>query len=59
MAFISLIGTLRSYVKIYKATYKARLIRQRDHLKEQRKYFDEEVEKVRTTLQTQREELVI
>lgn len=44
---------------LYKATYKARLIRQRDHLKEQRKYFDEEVEKVRTTLQTQREELVI
>ena len=34
-------------------------MRQRDHLKEQRKYFDEEVEKVRTTLQTQREELVI
>ena len=44
---------------LYRNTNKARLMRQRDHLKEQRKYFDEEVEKVRTTLQTQREELVI
>ena len=44
---------------LYRNTNKVRLMRQRDHLKEQRKYFDEEVEKVRTTLQTQREELVI
>ncbi len=44
---------------LYRNTHKARVMRQREHLKEQRKYFDEEVEKVRTTLQTQREELVI
>ncbi|WP_369041725.1 spore coat protein [Staphylococcus epidermidis] len=44
---------------LYRNTNKVRLMRQRDHLKEQRKYFDEEVEKVRTTLQTQKEELVI
>lgn len=44
---------------LYRNTHKARVMRQRDHLEEQRKYFDEEVEKVRTTLQTQREELVI
>ena len=44
---------------LYRNTHEARLMRQRDHLKDQKKYFDEEVGKVRAELQTQREELVI
>lgn len=44
---------------LYRNTHEARLMRQRDHLKDQRKYFYEEVGKVRAALQTQKEELVI